>query len=406
MKSRRGSYTVFLVIFFSTLMILIQVVIQASEQAAISSVVDHFGRLWGTSILAEYDLMLKDRYGLYGFYGDKSSTEAKLDQYAAYSFAEKSYISWEGAVCSLDEYALTEIPVLRNQMEDAVIAGNRPHELHIRTVETEQKHEPRRITSRWILDHLPSAASGDSADSSAAADAVKSGASLKKLMGAAAVNTYIFTYFRHYCSGAYLEDTYFQNEIEYILSGKPDDEKARKNVKQKLVLMRNLLNLAYLYRSEEKREAAMALAAILTPGAEAVLTQGILLELWAYAEAQNDIELLYDGKKVPLQKSDETWALTLEHAMERSSEEPYILPDREDGYGYEVYLRILMNTMSEETRILRAMDLIQINMKYLYCDYFRLENFYAGLSYTVKVNGGLHEFKETYEREQEGQLSG
>ena len=64
MKSRRGSYTVFLVIFFSTLMILIQVVIQASEQAAISSVVDHFGRLWGTSILAEYDLMLKDRYGL------------------------------------------------------------------------------------------------------------------------------------------------------------------------------------------------------------------------------------------------------------------------------------------------------------------------------------------------------
>ena len=54
------------------------------------------------------------------------------------------------------------------------------------------------------------------------------------------------------------------------------------------------------------------------------------------------------------------------------------------------------------------MDLIQINMKYLYCDYFLLKDYYTGLKFTMNVNGVEHEFEETYERasEPEGQLSG
>lgn len=415
MNNRRGSYTVFLMIFFSSLIILVQIVLQASAQASVSSAADHFGRLWGTSILAEYDLMLKDRYGLYGFYGNTASVEEKMNQYAAHSFENQEYIDWEGTVCSLAPYSLAEIPVLRRQMEDAVAAGNRPHEIQIRNQDDSQQADTeqsgtirgkRRITSRWILEHLPSAGSQQGVDVSAAADGVKEGKTIQNLMGTAAANTYIFTYFRHFCSGDVLNDTYFQNEIEYILSGCPDDEKALKKVKNKLVLLRNLLNLTYLYSSDEKREAAMAVAAILTPGAEAVLTQGVLLELWAYAEAENDLAMLYDGKKVPLMKSDESWALTLENAMEREEEDGYICPKSEEGYGYDTYLRILMNTMPEKIKILRVMDLIQINMKYVYCDYFRLENCYAGLSYTAEVNGVLHEFEETYERKPNGELSG
>ena len=416
MRNRKGSFTVFALMIFSSLMILVWAVISASAQAAVSSTADHFGRLWGTSILAEYDLNLKDRYGLYGFFGEETMTEEKLDMYAAYSFGDKSYIRCDVSSCSLEGYSLADPENLKKQMGDAVAAGNRPHTLQRNTQETEEApYGQRTITSRWILDNLPSKGKGEETDISSAAESIKQGISLQNLIGTAAVNQYIFTFFRHHCGGESLCDTYFQNEIEYILCGKADDEKARKNVRQKLLILRNGLNLAYLYTCPEKREAAMALASVLTPGPEAVLTQGVLLELWALAEAENDLAILYDGKPVSLLKGDRSWALSLENAVgtggladspdasDASEEEGgetkrYIRPQSMEGAQYEEYLRILMNTVPEETRILRAMDLIQINMKYLYSDYFRLEDYYVGLKFTMTVNDKEHTFEETYER--------
>lgn len=444
MRNQKGSYTVFLVMFFSGLMILVWAVIVASAQAAVSSTVNHFGRLWGTSILAEYDLNLKDRYGLYGFYGERAMVELKLDQYAEYSFQGKSYIDYEGAFCSLDGYSLADFENVKIQMGEAVLYGNRPSPLY-RTGSVSENSEAvsgpkgtrelsrtrqeaseadsfgcRTITSRWILENLPSAGKRDESDITSAAEAVKSGKGLEALAGSAAVNQYIFKYFRHLGSEESLGDTYFQNEIEYILCGKADDERARKKAKQKLVLLRNILNLTYLYSCPEKREAAMTLASVMTPGPEAVLTQGVLLELWAYAEAENDVAMLYDNQKVPLLKGDQNWALTLENAVgtgnadsETDSESKlpavnrgesdsrrYIKPQVTEGADYGGYLRILLNAIPEKTRVLRAMDLIQINMKYLYCDYFRLEDYYTGLAFSMTVNGVKHEFEETYERKE------
>jgi len=149
----------------------------------------------------------------------------------------------------------------------------------------------------------------------------------------------------------------------------------------------------------------MVMAAALTPGPEAVLTQAALLELWAYAEAENDAALLYEDEKVPLLKTDRTWALTLENAME--SEAGAVRPEGMEGYTYEAYLRLLLGLISEETRLLRTMDLIQINMKYLYRGTFRLKDYYAGLKFTMRINRKDYEFEECYDRtKQEGQLSG
>ncbi len=406
MKSRRGSYTVFLVIIFGTVLVLIFAVIKASASLAISSTADHFGRLWGTSILAEYDRNLQKRYCLYGFHGETALTAEKLNHYAQYSFKETSYVEYDGAVCSLGGYALTEPDILKGQMSDAVRMQNRPKPLY--SCETSESAEDsgfgsRIITSRWILENLPSYGRKEEIDISDAASQIKDGFSLDAVAGSAAVNQYLLTCFRHYRSGAELGDTYFRNEIEYILTGHADDGRARKKVKQKLVLLRNVLNLAYLYSSPEKRETAMALAAVLTPGPEAVLTQAALLELWAYAEAENDVALLYEDDTVPLLKNDSTWALTLENAMD--TQEGPVHPAVKEGYAYESYLRVLMNLVSEETRLLRAMDLIQINMKYLYDGAFRLKDYYAGLQFVLQVNGKEHKFEECYER-QKGELSG
>ena len=408
MKNRKGSFTVFLLMIFSSLMILVVSVITASAQAAVSASVNDFGRLWGTSILAEYDVNLKERYGLYGFFGEKAMVEEKLDQYAGYSFQDKTYIRYGGSSCSLDGYSLTDPDNLKKQMSQAVLAGNRPQSIQLTELELENAYGSRTITSRWILDNLPSKGNRDETDISSAAEKIKTGANLQSLFGTAAVNQYIFTYFRHYCTDDTLADTYFRNEIEYILCGKADDENVRKKTRQKLVLLRNMLNLAYLYSCPEKREAAMTLASVMTPGPEAVLTQGVLLELWAFAEAENDIAILYDNKPVALLKSDRNWALTLENAVgkaetadtEESESSRYIRPESIEGADYEDYLRILLNTVPEKTRILRSMDLIQINMKYMYCDYFRLQDYYAGLQYIFIVNDKEYHFEETYEKDE------
>ena len=408
MKNRKGSFTVFVLMIFSSLIILVWAVITASAREAVSASADHFGRLWGTSILAEYDVNLKDRYGLYAYFGEQTMVEEKLNQYALYSFHDKSYISYEGSSCSLDGYSLAEPDNLKRQMKQAVLAGNSPNVLKPAVEDTEIPYGQRAVTSRWILDNLPSKGSREETDISSAAETIKNGSGLQKLTESAAVNQYIFTYFRHYCGEENLSDTFFKNEIEYILCGKADDEIARKKIRQKLILLRNMLNLTYLYSCPEKREAAMALAAVMTPGPEAVLTQGVLLELWAFAEAENDIAILYDNKSVALLKGDSNWAVSLENAVGQADFEGnaesetrrYIRPESMEGADYEDYLRILMNTVPERIRILRAMDLIQINMKYLYCDYFRIQDYYVGLRYNFIVNNKEHLFEETYEREE------
>ena len=148
----------------------------------------------------------------------------------------------------------------------------------------------------------------------------------------------------------------------------------------------------YLYTCPEKRESAMSLASTLTPGPQAVLTQAIILEAWAYMEAENDLKILYDNKTVPLLKKDCNWALSLEGMYDSE----YVVPDKLEGLNYSNYLRILLCGMTENTKLLRIMDLIQINMKYIYCDYFLIKDYYSGLTFDLCVNGKVYEFEDSY----------
>ena len=73
-----------------------------------------------------------------------------------------------------------------------------------------------------------------------------------------------------------------------------------------------------------------------------------------------------------------------------------IRPQKIEGSTYRQYLQVLVNTLAEDIKVLRAMDLIQINMKYLYCDYFLLEDYYVGVKFSLDVNGVKHDFEEWY----------
>ncbi len=409
-KNKKGSFAVFAAMAFSAVLILLLAVLKSSGDMAISSVVQGFGSLWGKSILSEYDIYLKERYGILAFYGNEVAVAEKLDMYMDYSFKDKEYLNYKKAQCTLEGYDLAETDNLKKQIEDIILSGCKPAEKESKTQEDEPSAQ-RYIRSPWILKSLPSCGKTEKTYISGLITKIKAGVGAKELLGNLAVDKYIFTFFKDYMDSRDLSDTYFNCEIEYIISGKPSDKDAKRDTEKKIKNLRNMLNLYYLYTCPEKREGAMALASVITPGPPAALTQAVIMETWAYAEAENDMKILYDKKTVPLLKNDSNWALSLENVFntdaesietldkdmnENGGQTRYVSPQVIRGENYAEYLGVILCGVPEETKLLRIMDLIQINMKYLYCGYFSMSDYYSGLKYSLIVNGREYEFEEDY----------
>lgn len=409
MRNKRGSYTVFITLAFSSILIMVIAVINAAGQQAIGSTSQHFGRLWGRSILAEYDRTLKERYGLFGFYGNDFLVEEKIDFYAAYSFDEKDYIKYSGSKCSLKGKALTETEVFKDQIKEITLSGIRPRPIKKAEGEDDGEYIPqkRSIKSERIVQSLPSKGKEGCPGVYGLIELIKEGKPVSTMISETSQNLYAFSFFNHRFAGDELGDTFFNCEIEYIISGKLSDEKASKSVENNLLLLRNGMNLVYLYSCDEKRTAVSAAAQAATPGPAAVVTQALIMETWALLEAKNDLKILCDNKPVRFMKYDDNWAVSLENVLsilfneEKETGESmesigYIKPRQMEGMNYEGYLRILFGIVPEEIRILRMMDLIQINMKYLYCGPFLLQDYYTGLDFSFIVNGRAYEFHENY----------
>lgn len=399
--NKKGSFSIFAIMLFLALIFALWIIIKSAGVLAISSTVNSFGTLWGKSILGEYDHVLRDRYGLLAFNGDKFQVERKLQKYIDYSFGKKSYIIYESPKCDIKECSLLNCDVLKEQIEMAVATGTNPliSEYEKRNLETY-----RSINSEWIIESLPSYNKTEDLYVLELANKIKEYKSLESLVENFAIDKYIFNFFKDYMKERDLGKTYYNYEVEYIISGKLDELEIKKDIEDKIVILRNILNLYYLYTCPEKRDGAMALATAVTPGAMSFITQGIILETWAYAEAKNDLKILYDNKQVTLLKDDYNWALTLENVFNvgqdgellQNEEIDYLLPKTVEGISYSDYLRILLCGVPEETKLLRIMDLIQINLKYIYVDYFLVKDYYCGFSYSIKVNDIVYEFKEKY----------
>ncbi len=404
-NNKIGSFAVFAVMAFCSMMILLTAVIASAKAIAIDGSVNSLGNLWGKNILSEYDLVLKDRYGILAFYGDEKSIEKKLDMYKNYSLAEKEYITCSDAECELDGYRMTSTENLKNQIEKIVAEGfgtlPRADNNEEHSTKTQENHtldgveKPRYVNSQWIIKSLPSYNKTEDVYVLGLINKIKAGIGIEAMVENAAVDKYIFDFFTDCMQESDRNKSYFNCEIEYIISGELSDEKSKNETGKKIKTLRNMLNLYYLYSCPEKRDGAMAIASVITPGEAAALTQAALLEAWAWAEAENDLELLYKNRHVPLIKTDESWALTLENVIS-SDIMSVVEPKSNKGYGYADYLKILMCGLPEETKLLRIMDLIQINMKFTYCDYFLLEDYNCGLSYSLNVNGKKYEFKDEY----------
>ena len=296
----------------------------------------------------------------------------------------------------MQDYKLMDLPAIKNQISHLMLSFWRPVPFEEDSQETEaaedgigEESPARYISAGWIIEALPSHSY----------DGNPAGGSW--LGGGVSEMSYIFKAFKDHVDDRDLGKTYFDNEIEYIISGKLNDEKSRKAVYDKLIIERNGMNLIYLYSCTEKRQAALEAAEIITPLGHLLSCKESKKNGITYLE----IPCAFDIETTNIFKKDENWALGLDAAVDSEFGEKengeldtretkkYVKPRSIEGQNYGDYLKTLLAAVPENKRLLRIMDLIQINMKYAYCDYFLMDDYYYGLKYEMTVNGRKYDFE-------------
>lgn len=396
--NRKGSITVLACLFFVTLVTLISVYIQAAKATALSSAVKSLGNLWGESILAEYDLNLYNRYGIFGFYGQTADVTEKLDFYAIESFDQKSYVNYEGSKARLYDYSLVNVDVFRAQVIKAgkyVISDFCQSPEPIKRIDMDSGFS----SQADLFQCLPSGGQKNSTDISDIVTKLKSATSIGEILQNTSAsyfeNCYIEHYFKCKTNSEELGETFFNNEREYIICGKLNDEDNSQGVKMRIIGVREGLNLACIMKNPSMSAEAMTVAEAITPGPSAAATQKVLIAAWAFAESVNDYKLLLKGHKIPIMKNEATWATDLESIL-NNTEDDVIFTGVDEGESYEDYLNFFLYFMDERLKLMRVMDLIQINNRYLYYSDFLLRNYNAGVFFQMKVNGKNYEFNKNY----------
>lgn len=157
-------------------------------------------------------------------------------------------------------------------------------------------------------------------------------------------------------------------EMEYILEGKESDQENLKAVVKKLLLMRSGANYLYLLTDTVKQAEAETLALTLSTAIALPVISGLvkqaLLVAWAFGEAVMDVRVLLEGKRVALVKTSATWQLQLSGLLKLgTAEDRNEGMDAEGGLRYKEYLMFLYFLKSEQVCIMRALDLVETNLK-------------------------------------------
>lgn len=397
-RNKRGMVSVFVMIFSVSIISLAMLFIGGTRAKAISSSVESLGHLWAKSILGEYTDKLYERYGIFA-YKAKSPAEVddKLNQLSEITFKGKRYIDCEGCNSSLYRYSLAELDNFQKQVNKAAVADKQKNfkdiELDVYTP------SDRRISNDAILAGLPSKGRLSSFSLSNFINKIKEIDDIKDVLKGGKDEIlqmkYMKNHFQSAVSQSEDDDSFFKYELEYILAGKASDEGNLKSTRNRIIAIREAMNIAYINQNPQMRNLALTIAELISSPAAAPATQQALIAAWAYAESVNDYRLLVHGKKVPLMKDDDSWAVNLKSIITNPNPE-YIDKDNEKGNKYNEYLQAMIFLTNKDNRLLRMMDLIEINMKYCYYGNFSISSHYTGIDYSMDVNGRTHNFSAEY----------
>jgi hypothetical protein len=395
--NKKGSSTIFLMMVLSSMILMTLAFIQVTIRVSGDSAGQSTALLSGRSLLTEFDKNLKSDYGLFAFRGEPNTLTSKMDYYMAPFYLNNPYYKLGDINVNTSKYRLSNPLVFQDAVSEYMIYAAAKDFVDLVTdwekeeagqvLEIPSYPQGRVLRNRQIIECLPSYQLGEEPGLLATA---KEGLSEWKNVFQNSsknylVNQYIMMNFKNAQCDLPERSTFFNYEAEYILKGNYADDKNKALFRQDLLLLRNAINIATIYINSQMREQVLLAAAIISPGPASLVTQILIAEAWALAEAENDVSLLEHGKKVPIQKTMETWAIDIQSIIE-GTECGYIDTKAGTGLDYQGYLQIFLFFENKSVKLTRIMDIIQINIQGNYDRTFLINEHQVGLVYETTIN--------------------
>ncbi|WP_139233787.1 DUF5702 domain-containing protein [Butyrivibrio sp. M55] len=165
--------------------------------------------------------------------------------------------------------------------------------------------------------------------------------------------------------GGELEKSLLKYQLEYLIFGQNSDYRNLEKMAQTLFFWRQASNWMYMLGCSSKQSKADAVASALT----AVLmapefkdpVKWSIIFAWVFAESVSDVNILLEGGRVPLFKSDSTWQLGLgEMLLFRGN---LGRKDCGEGLYYKDYLRMKLGMTDLKDKTKRLMDIIEMDVR-------------------------------------------
>lgn len=165
-------------------------------------------------------------------------------------------------------------------------------------------------------------------------------------------------------------DSYLSYETEYILFGNENDMTNLRKCVERLLLMREVSNYLYLntkddFKKNEVRVISTAVCSLCgVPELSELLTQ-VTLGLWAYGESVIDVKCLLQGGKVSILKERNEWNLSITSILSPNAwRSDYGKGNNKmTSMSYEDYLKILLATMNRREKMLRSLDIVELDIR-------------------------------------------
>lgn len=397
--NNKGSTSVFLMLILTFMMGLTAMFIYATEKIAIKSQCDGILVLAGKSVLSEFDLDLKKDYGLLAFQGQGKEVTEKMKMYLLYTFQLNPKIQMTQLGLELGQYSIQNPEHMKTQILEYMKSSLLTREKH--SVSETEKERDRTLRNQQIIFSLPSYQMGKAPVSflDQIGDWKDKLTSINDVLiqgtDTYLINQYILIHFKNFMDQGMKGETFFSNEVEYILEGDYSNRENKKKTENTIIALRTALNTTHLYADPQKRTEILLMAQSITPGPAAIATQAVIAGAWALGEAKNDMELLDQGKKVPLIKDKMTWALDLKGVLNNQIK-GCIDTGQDRGLTYEGYLEVLLFFQNETIKLVRVMDLIQINMKGRHNGKFLIQEYNRGFAFSANINRNRYDYEEFY----------
>ncbi len=399
--SRKAFVTVQLCLILSSVLFLVATFADLSFAAASRPYAQEIIDMAGRSVLSEYDRDVKDRYGLFLFQLEKEEIQELTGDYIGQSLKKKRgktnllSMEVEKAVVDITDYSALDCDILMEQIlglmkyeiftgTDSIweLLGSSGND----TAELEKTDHPlRKLRNSRVLQELPSVLLKGIDGGTASGLSLPTPNKLGRMAyEEVCLNKYIMNHFGHRLSNN--EESFFAGEVEYILCGHYSDESNSHTMYLSLLALRTALNAMHIRQDRVKMEMVQAAALLIGEGVATPAIEAGLIALWAGAEGALDVKNLEDGKRVPFLKTSKQWILSLENAM--SPDDANVITENgadDEGLEYKDYLFLFLSLKSRNSKLVRIMDLIHINIKGYDNREFSYASCSTGFDYSIKM---------------------